>query len=187
MRLAPTALPGVRLLEPAVHRDGRGFLVETLRLDRLAEAGLALTVVQENQSRSARGTVRGLHFQASPGQTKLVRVARGRILDVAVDIRAGSPTFRQHVTVELDDVDHRALLIPAGFAHGFAVLSDEADVVYVLDRPYDPGRERGIAWDDPDIGVAWPFDAPVLSERDRGNPRLAELDPASLSFGPGVG
>lgn len=182
MRVHSLAIPGPVLLEPAVHRDDRGFLVETLRLDRLREAGIVLDLVQENQSRSLGGTVRGLHFQRPPGQGKLVRAARGRILDIAVDIRLGSASFGQHVAVELDDEDHRQLFVPRGFAHGFAVLSEVADVVYALDRPYDPLLERGIAWDDPAIGVDWRVAEPLLSERDRSNPLLSELAAEDLRF-----
>lgn len=175
IRFLPTALDGVLLVEPPVHRDQRGFVVETYRHDAFDEAGIGAVFVQENHSRSRQGTLRGLHFQAPPGQAKLVRVTSGRILDVAVDIRAGSSTFGRHVAVELDDVSHRQIFIPEGFAHGFVVLSEVADVVYRLSRPYDPALERGLAWDDPDLAIPWPVDAPLLSNRDRSNPRLHQL------------
>ena len=131
--------------------------------------------MQENQSRSGRGTLRGLHFQISPGQAKLVRCARGSIWDVAVDLRRDSPTYRRWEGYELSDTNHRQLLVPIGFAHGFGVLSDEADVHYKLSSYYDPATEAGIAWDDPDLRVKWPIADPLLSERDRSAPRLAEV------------
>lgn len=170
-----TSLPGVRILNPEVHADHRGFLLETYRAADLVEAGIQEAFVQDNQSRSVRGALRGLHFQAPPGQAKLIRVARGSIYDVVVDIRRASPTFGQHLGVTLDDVDHRQLYIPPGFAHGFLVTSDEADVVYRLSRTYDVDLERGIAWDDPALGIEWPAPNPTLSDRDRSNPTLAEL------------
>jgi dTDP-4-dehydrorhamnose 3,5-epimerase len=176
IRFAPTALVGVTIVEPEVHRDARGFLVETYREDAFRHAGLVMPFVQENHSRSVRHTLRGLHFQAGPGQAKLVRVARGRVLDVAVDIRRVSATFGEYVAVELDDEAHRQLVIPEGFAHGFVVLSDVADVIYRLNRAYDPELERGLAWDDPDLDIRWPVAEPILSERDRANPQLRTLN-----------
>lgn len=154
--------------------------METFREDELMAAEIGDRFVQENHSRSAHGSLRGLHFQAPPGQAKLVRVARGSIHDVVVDIRRASPTFGHHLAVTLDDTAHRQLYIPPGFAHGFCVVSEEADVVYRLSRYYDPALERGIAWDDPALGIEWPVAAPTLSERDRSNPALAEL-PAQLT------
>ena len=180
MRVQETRLPGVRILAPDVHADHRGFLVESYRAADLVDAGIGDDFVQENHSRSVRGALRGLHFQAPPGQAKLVRVAHGSIYDVVVDIRRASPTFGQHLGVTLDDVDHQQLYIPTGFAHGFVVTSDEADVVYRLSRYYDGDLERGIAWDDPALGIEWPNPNPTLSDRDRSNPILAEL-PADLT------
>ena len=177
MQAQDTRLPGVRILTPAVHADQRGFLVESYRAADLVDAGIADEFVQDNHSRSVRGALRGLHFQAPPGQAKLVRVARGSIHDVVVDIRRASPTFGEHLGVMLDDVDHRQLYIPTGFAHGFLVTSDEADVVYRLTRYYDADLERGIAWDDPALGIEWPHPSPTLSDRDQSNPSLAELTP----------
>jgi len=171
----PTKLEGVVLLEPRVHGDERGFMVETYRRDAWAELGVDVEFVQQNHSRSARGTLRGLHFQTEPGQAKLVRCPRGRIFDVAVDLRTGSATFGQWEGHELDDERHRQLFVPAGFGHGFAVLSEEADVSYLLSSTYDPATEAGIAWDDPDVGVEWPVDEPLLSERDKAAPRLSEV------------
>jgi len=177
IRVERTALEGPLILVPQPHGDARGFLVETWREDEARAAGIADRFVQENHSRSVRGTLRGLHFQAPPGQAKLVRVVRGAIQDVAVDIRRSSPTFGQHVAVVLDDVEHRQLYVPVGFAHGFSVLSPEADVVYRLGSYYDPELERGVAWDDPALGIPWDADEPLLSDRDGANPTLADLPP----------
>ena len=170
-----TQLDGVVLIEPEVHGDERGFLVETFRDDGWRELGVEVEFVQENHSRSGRGILRGLHFQTRPGQAKLVRCMRGRIFDVAVDLRRGSPTFGRWEGHELDDERHRQLLVPVGFGHGFCVLSEEADVSYLLSSVYDPATEAGIAWDDPDVGVEWPVSEPLLSERDRAAPRLEEV------------
>jgi dTDP-4-dehydrorhamnose 3,5-epimerase len=174
-RRLETRLDGVVLIEPDVHGDERGFLVETFRDDAWRELGVGVDFVQDNHSRSSRGILRGLHFQTVPGQAKLVRCLRGRIWDVAVDLRRDSPTYRQWEGHELDDERHRQLFVPVGFAHGFCVLSDVADVAYKLSSPYDPATEAGIAWDDPDIAVEWPITDPALSERDRSGPRLAEV------------
>jgi dTDP-4-dehydrorhamnose 3,5-epimerase len=174
-RRLETKLDGVVLLEPEVHGDPRGFMVETYRRDTWAELGVEVEFVQHNHSRSSRGTLRGLHFQTEPGQAKLVRCPRGRIFDVAVDLRRASPTFGRWEGHELDDETHRQLFIPVGFGHGFTVLSDEADVTYLLSSPYDPATESGIAWDDPGVGVEWPVADPLLSERDKQAPRLAEV------------
>ncbi|HWP33718.1 MAG TPA: dTDP-4-dehydrorhamnose 3,5-epimerase [Solirubrobacterales bacterium] len=171
----PTKLEGVVLLEPVVHGDARGFMVETYRRDAWAERGVDAAFVQHNHSRSARGTLRGIHFQTEPGQAKLIRCARGRIFDVAVDLRRGSPTYGHWEGHVLDDESHRQLFVPVGFGHGFAVLSDVADVSYLLSSAYDPATESGIAWDDPGIGVEWPISDPLLSERDRSAPSLAEV------------
>jgi len=163
---------GLKLLRPRVFPDDRGFFVETFRKDLLARAGLDVEFVQDNHSRSARHTVRGLHFQRpsarSPGQAKLVRAAAGRILDVVVDMRRDQPTFgRWHAQV-LDDETHAQLFVPIGFAHGFCVLSDHADVVYKVSAVYDAATEAGFAFDDPDVGVDWPInrEVAVLSKRD---------------------
>jgi dTDP-4-dehydrorhamnose 3,5-epimerase len=170
-----TEIDGLVLIQPEVRGDERGFLVETFRDDQWQELGIDVEFVQDNQSRSARNTLRGLHFQTSPGQAKLVRCPRGRIWDVAVDLRRGSPTYGRWEGYELDDERHKQMLVPVGFAHGFCVLSETADVHYRLSSYYDPATEAGIAWDDPDIGVAWPVVNPILSERDRNAPRLAEV------------
>lgn len=175
MNVLTTRLAGLVLIEPDVFGDARGFFLETFRRDVYRAAGIDTDFLQDNHSRSVAGTLRGLHYQSHPGQAKLVRAARGRILDVAVDIRRSSPTFGQYEAFELDDVAHCQLFVPVGFAHGFVVLSAEADVVYKVGSYYDPATERGIAWDDPEIGVTWPIANPVLSDRDRRNPRLSEL------------
>jgi dTDP-4-dehydrorhamnose 3,5-epimerase len=170
-----TELGGVVLVEPEVHGDERGFLVETFRADMWRELGVDAEFVQDNQSRSGRGTLRGLHFQTSPGQAKLVRCLRGRIFDAVVDLRRDSPTFGGWEGHELDDEAHRQLYVPVGFAHGFCVLSESADVAYRLSSYYDPATEAELAWNDPEIGIEWPLADPVLSERDRTAPRLAEI------------
>ena len=179
MRLLPTALSGVVVIEPAVHGDERGFFCETYRGQWHAEVGIPNedTFVQDNHSRSRAGVVRGMHFHVGEGVAKLVRCARGRILDVAVDLRRGSPTYAQWVGVELDDAGMRELYLPVGFAHGFCALSEVADVMYKQTAYYDPDLERGIAWDDPDVGVQWPLPAAelIVSERDRNAPRLSQV------------
>ena len=185
-RLAPvrrveSGIPGLMILEPTVHGDERGFFVETYRQSLADEAGIGGPWVQENHARSVRGVLRGLHFSVDPGQAKLVRCARGRVLDVAVDLRRGSPTFGRWEAVELDDASARMIHVPAGFAHGYYVLSELADVVYKCSEYYDPAKERAIAWDDPDVAVAWPEGERIVSDRDRSAPRLAEVA-ADLPF-----
>ncbi len=175
LKRLPTKLGGTALLEPAVHGDDRGFFLETYRRDLLAEHGVEVEFVQHNHSRSVKGTLRGLHFQTEPGQAKLVRCARGEVFDVAVDLRRDSSTFGRWEGHVLDDELHRQLFVPAGFAHGFAVLSDVADVAYLCSSVYDPATESGIAWDDPDVAVEWPVAEPLVSERDRTAPTLAEI------------
>ena len=181
MRVLPTSLDGVLLLEPAVHGDDRGFFVETFRANVWGELGIDVEFVQDNHSRSRRGTLRGMHFQTDPGQAKLVRCARGQILDVVVDLRRDSNTFGRWDGHELDDANLRQLWVPVGFAHGFCVLSEEADVVYKCSSYYDPATEAGIAYDDPDVGIAWPNLELLVSERDRSAPRLADVA-ESLTF-----
>ena len=170
-----TKLDGLVALEPVVHGDERGFLLESFNAMAWAEAGVEVEFVQDNHSRSRGGILRGLHFQTQPGQAKLVRCVRGRIWDVAVDLRRGSPTYGAWEGYELDDVAHRQLFVPVGFAHGFCVLSELADVHYKVSSYYDPETEAGIAWDDPDVAVEWPLAEPQVSERDAGAPKLAEV------------
>ena len=171
----PTEIEDLVLIEVAAYGDERGFLLESYRADRWRELGIGDEFVQENHSRSGRGILRGLHFQTHPGQAKLVRCVRGTIWDVAVDLRRGSPTYRRWQGFELSDRNHRQLLVPVGFGHGFCVLSELADVAYKLSSTYDPATEAGIRWDDPDVAVDWPISEPRLSERDRAAPTLAEV------------
>lgn len=168
MSIETTSLPGVLIFTPRVFKDARGFFFESYKDAVWRDAGIETVYVQDNQSRSVRDTVRGLHFQVSPaGQVKLVRVVRGAVWDVAVDIRVGSPTFGQWLGVELSEDNFKQLYIPTGFAHGFCVLSDEADVLYKTSYVYSPAHEQGIAWNDPEIGIPWPASEPLLSDRDR--------------------
>jgi dTDP-4-dehydrorhamnose 3,5-epimerase len=173
-RLA-TRLDGLVLLAPPVDGDERGFFVETFRADAWAAEGVPTDFVQDNHSRSRRGTVRGIHFQTSPGQGKLVRVARGRVFDVVVDLRRESPTFGEWESRVLDDERGHQLYVPVGFGHGFCVLSDVADFVYKCTSYYDPATEAGFRFDDPDVGIEWPDVELLYSERDRVAPRLAEI------------
>jgi dTDP-4-dehydrorhamnose 3,5-epimerase len=169
-----TRLEGPLLIEPVVHRDDRGFFLETSRASAMAELGIHDTWVQSNHSRSGKGVLRGMHFQ--PGMAKLVRCARGAILDVVVDIRPGSPSFGSWEATQLDDRDHRQLYVPDGFAHGFCVLSEDADVLYDCSTYYDAARESGFRFDDPDVGIEWPTGLALrTSARDRDAPLLREL------------
>ena len=172
-RRLPTQIEDLILLEPEVHGDERGFLVETFRESELGELGIDVHFVQDNHSRSQGPVLRGIHIQR--GQAKLVRCPRGKIWDVAVDLRPDSPTYKRWEGHELDGELHRQLFVPAGFGHGFCVLSDEAHVLYRLSSYYDPELESGIAWNDREIGVEWPIDDPLLSDRDRNAPPLAEV------------
>ncbi|MEK6806979.1 MAG: dTDP-4-dehydrorhamnose 3,5-epimerase [Pseudomonadota bacterium] len=176
MKIIETDLPGVLLIEPKVVGDPRGFFVETFREEWLHQAGQNLHFVQDNQSRSRQGVLRGLHYQLEQPQGKLVRCARGAVFDVAVDVRRGSPHFGRWTGAMLDDVTHRQIYIPPGFAHGFCVLSDEADFVYKCTDYYHAPSEAGVAWNDPAIGIAWPALAGgwLLSERDKALPKLAD-------------
>jgi dTDP-4-dehydrorhamnose 3,5-epimerase len=177
-----TRLEGPLLLEPTVHGDARGFFLESYRKSTMAEFGVEDDFVQDNHSRSRRGVVRGIHFQLPPGQAKLVRCARGEIFDVVVDLRRSSPTFGGWEGHELSDENHRQIYVPIGFGHGFCVLSETADVVYKTSGYYDAEIERGIAWDDPHIGVEWPAGVEFsVSERDATAPTLSEVA-AGLPF-----
>ena len=172
-RRLPTEIDEVVLFEPTVRGDERGFFVETYRAGDMPGLGIEVEFVQDNHSRSESRVLRGIHMQR--GQAKLVRCPKGRIFDVAVDLRPDSPTYKRWEGYELDDTEHRQLFIPDGFGHGFCVLSDSADVLYRVSSYYDPDLESGIAWDDPEIAVDWPVRDPVLSDRDRRAPRLAEI------------
>ena len=174
MRRLETRLEGPILIEPVVHGDERGFFQETYRRNVVAELGIYDEWVQDNHSRSRRGVLRGMHFQ--PGMAKLLRCPRGAVLDVLVDIRPESPAFGRWEAFALNDANHRQLYAPDGFAHGFCVLSDVADVVYKCSAYYDPNRESGFRYDDPEVGIEWPSDIEVqTSPRDRDAPTLAEL------------
>jgi dTDP-4-dehydrorhamnose 3,5-epimerase len=182
MHVLETRLDGPILLEPTVHGDGRGFFLESYRANVWAQHGVRDTFVQDNHSRSAHGVLRGMHFSIGAGQAKLVRCARGRILDVVVDLRRGSATCGEWESHVLDDDHARQLYIPVGFAHGFCVLSDVADVTYKCSTYYDAAVERGFHYADPDVAIAWPEDVTLLvSERDTQAPRLADIA-AELSF-----
>ena len=182
MRIVETTLPGVLRLEPRAFGDARGFFVETFRSSLLRESGVTADFVQDNHSRSARGVLRGMHLQLVQPQGKLVRVSRGAVFDVAVDVRRGSPHFGRWYGAVLDDVSHLMLYIPPGFAHGFLVLSEVADFIYKCTDYYHPASERSIRWDDPDIGIRWPDAgvAPALSAKDGAAPRLRDLGDADL-------
>jgi dTDP-4-dehydrorhamnose 3,5-epimerase len=185
MNVINTSLSGLVVIEPAVHGDERGFFIETYKRSWHEQAGIPQkeSFVQDNHSRSTRGVVRGLHFQVGTGVSKLVRCARGAILDVGVDLRRGSPTYGQWEAVRLDDENMRELYVPVGFAHGFCALSEVADVIYKQSGYYDPDVEHGIAWNDPDIAVDWslPLEQLTVSDRDAVAPRLSEMA-AELPF-----
>jgi dTDP-4-dehydrorhamnose 3,5-epimerase len=173
MKVRETPLPGVLVVEPQVFRDERGFFTETFSTRSVVGSGIPLMFVQDNHSRSSQGVLRGLHYQLARPQGKLVRVARGRIFDVAVDIRVGSPTFAKWFGLELNDENLFSLWVPPGFAHGFCVLSDFADVTYKCTTLYEAGDDRGVKWDDPRIGIDWPVKDPIVSERDSGHEPLS--------------
>ena len=174
MKFVPASIPGVIVIEPDVHQDRRGFFLETYHVEKYRDGGIPDVFVQDNHSRSMRGTLRGLHLQLKRPQGKLIRVIEGEIFDVAVDVRRGSPTFGKWVGVALSADNFKQVYIPKGFAHGFAVVSEVAQVEYKCTDLYDPASEIGIAWDDPAIGITWPIETPVLSDRDRRHPRLAD-------------
>ncbi len=176
MKVTRMGLEGPLVIEPKVLYDERGFFFESYHAERYRAAGIDVSFVQDNHSRSVRGTLRGLHWQtgAHP-QAKLVRVVAGAVFDVAVDIRPGSPTFGRWIGTELSAENFRQMFVPVGFAHGFCVLSDVAEVEYKCSDVYDPASERGLLWNDPAVGIAWPVETPILSARDRGHPTLAAL------------
>lgn len=176
MKFSDTALAGVVLVEPDVFEDARGCFLETYHAAKYAKGGIAGPFVQDNFSHSVRGTLRGLHYQLRHAQGKLVTALTGRIFDVAVDIRKGSPTFGQWVGVELSGENRRQLYVPPGFAHGFCVLSETADVLYKCTDVYSPKDERGIIWNDPTIAIAWPVTDPLLSPKDRAYRTLREIE-----------
>lgn len=175
MKFVPTELEGVVMIEPEVHRDSRGFFLESYHARKYREGGIDAVFVQDNHSRSIRGTLRGLHAQRRHPQGKLVRAVQGEVFDVAVDIRPGSPTWGRWTSVVLSAENFRLVYIPPGFAHGFCVLSEEAQVEYKCTDFYVPGDEITIAWNDPEIGIAWPIRNPILSPKDRNAPSLRDV------------
>lgn len=187
MRFTPLEIPDLVLVEPDVHRDARGFFLETYHEEKYRAGGIPGRFVQDNHSRSVRGIVRGLHAQLDPPQGKLVRAVDGEVWDVAVDLRVGSPCFGRHVGARLSAVNFHQLWIPPGFAHGFCVLSESAEVEYKCTAPYRPEGEIAVAWDDPELAIPWPVAEPQLSERDRRAPRLAELRARLPRYEPGGG
>ncbi|MCK1368305.1 dTDP-4-dehydrorhamnose 3,5-epimerase [Bradyrhizobium sp. 62] len=175
MNVITTELPEVLIIEPKLFGDQRGFFLETYQFQRYVEAGIHRPFVQDNMSRSARGVLRGLHLQNPGAQGKLVSAMRGSVLDVAVDVRVGSPNFGRHVAVELSEENRRQLWVPRGFAHGFLVLSETADFFYKCDDPYSPKDEVSIRWDDPAIGIKWGVESPSLSAKDAAAAPLSEI------------
>ena len=185
MNIIQTNLPGVVLVEPKVFPDARGYFYESYHAQKFAEAGIVARFVQDNQARSARGTLRGLHYQLAQPQAKLCRVTQGEVFDVAVDIRRGSPTFGQWAGAILSEENKRQIFVPRGFAHGYVVLSESADFLYKCDDFYKPDDQFGIAWNDAQIGIEWPlqgfdFAALTLAEKDRLAPMLADVPPELL-------
>lgn len=177
MEVSQTGIPGLVVIRPKVFGDHRGFFLETYSREAFAAAGLDYDFVQDNHARSgSRGVLRGLHFQLPPAaQAKLVWVTRGAVFDVAVDLRVGSPTYKQWYGIELSETNFLRLMVPRGFAHGYVTLTEDAEFMYKVDAPYAPTKDAGIAWDDPDIGVSWPVTDPILSEKDADQPRLAAV------------
>lgn len=175
MKITPSAIPEVLIIDPDVFGDARGYFLETWHAERYAQAGIDVGFVQDNRSRSRKGVLRGLHYQLTRPQGKLVSVSAGRVFDVAVDIRRGSPWFGQWVGVELNDSNHRQIYVPPGFAHGFCVLSESADFGYKCTDFYAPQDEHGVLWNDPQIGIEWPGSNFQVSDKDARNRPLAEM------------
>jgi dTDP-4-dehydrorhamnose 3,5-epimerase len=175
VRFVEAAIPGVILVEPTVQRDERGFFVETYHEPRYQEHGIPQRFVQDNHSKSAKGVLRGLHSQSPNPQGKLLRCIEGRVWDVAVDVRVGSPSFGKHVGFELSAENHHQLYVPPGLLHGFCVLSDSAQIEYKCTAVYHPAADFGVRWNDPELAVAWPIDDPVLSEKDAKAPLLRDV------------
>jgi dTDP-4-dehydrorhamnose 3,5-epimerase len=180
MKILPSSLPEILIIEPSVFQDERGFFMETYQQRRYSEAGIESIFVQDNLSRSVRGTLRGLHYQVKHAQAKLVQVIEGTIFDVALDIRRGSPYFGQWTSVHLSDENKRQLFLPEGFAHGFCVLSESAQVVYKCTDFYAFEDEGGVLWSDPALAIGWPISEPLLSEKDSQLPCLADIPPKRL-------
>jgi dTDP-4-dehydrorhamnose 3,5-epimerase len=175
MQRIETSLPGVFELRPVIHSDARGFFIETFHRTKFADLGISDTFVQDNHSRSSKGTLRGLHYQLRHPQAKICRVVEGEALDVAVDIRVGSPTFGKWTCVLLSAKEQNQIYVPIGFAHGFLALSDKVQFLYKCSDFYNPGDEHGIAWNDPDLKIRWGVSAPVISTRDAECPALAQV------------
>lgn len=174
MKVNELPLQPAKVIRPKVFRDERGFFLESFSDSRYAAHGVPALFAQDNHSYSTKHSLRGMHFQSSPGQGKLVRCAIGRIYDVIVDMRPSSPTFKKWTAVVLDDQEHQQLYVPVGFAHGFCVLSDEAHVMYKVTTPYNSATEKGFRWNDPEIGIEWPTQTPILSKRDQESPSFAQ-------------
>jgi dTDP-4-dehydrorhamnose 3,5-epimerase len=180
MKKIETDIAGLYLLEPQVFRDERGFFYESYHEEKFAALGITDRFVQDNHARSAKGALRGLHYQIEHPQAKLCRVIRGEVLDVVVDLRRGSTTFGRHLSVVLSAENMRQIYIPGGFAHGYLVLSEAAEFVYKCNDFYYPRYERGVLWNDPEIGIDWGLETPLLSPKDRANPPLSKIAPADL-------
>ena len=175
MKASQTELEGVLLIEPTIHIDSRGRFFESYEKEKYRALGIRENFVQDNQSLSNKNVLRGLHYRVDPEQAKLVRVVKGEVFDVVVDIRKGSPTFGEWQSFILSSTNFLQLYVPVGFAHGFCVLSDVAEFLYKVSEYYSAEKEKGILWNDPDIGINWPISNPVLSDKDEGNPRLRNL------------
>jgi len=180
MKIVDTSLPGVKIVEPDVFADKRGFFFESYHKKKFADLGITCGFVQDNHSKSSKGILRGFHYQLKHPQAKLCRVVSGEVMDVAVDIRLGSPSFGKWVSDTLSAENKRQLFIPRGFAHGFLVLSETAEVVYKCDEFYHKEDEYGIAWNDPDVGIEWEVEKPFLSDKDMKNPFLSKIPPENL-------
>ena len=180
MKVTPTSIPGVLIIEPQVFEDNRGFFMETYHRKKYGRAGLNLKFVQDNLSHSVQGTLRGLHYQLKHPQAKLVQVIKGAIFDVSVDIRRGSPSFGQWTGVHLSDENRRQVFVPEGFAHGFCVLSETADIIYKCTDLYTPDDEGGLLWSDPNLAIDWPITDPLLSDKDSQYPCLKDVAPEHL-------
>ena len=184
LRFVQTSIPDLVIVEPQVHRDGRGFFVESFHAEKYREGGIDVTFVQDNHSHSSRGTLRGLHGQSPHAQGKLLRVIEGKIFDVAVDVRCGSPAYGRHVSAVLSSDNFRQIFVPPGLLHGFVVTSDVAQVEYRCTDFYHPEAEFSVAWDDPDLAIPWPIDAPILSKKDDNAPRLCEVQDRLIDYVP---
>lgn len=182
LRFSETSIPGVILVEPQVHRDDRGFFLETYHAGRYREGGIREPFVQDNHSCSTRGTLRGLHAQSPNAQGKLLRVVAGEVFDVAVDVRRGSPSYGRHLGLVLSAENFRQLYVPPGLLHGFVVTSEIAEVEYKCTTLYDPAGEFSVAWNDPQLAIPWPVDEPILSAKDAAAPRLAEVQDRLIDY-----